>query len=619
VITADARIDNRDVLIRDLQLSPSTGQVIPDSTLILRAYEEWGQDCVDHLLGAFSFAVWDPRRDSLFCAVDHLGVKQLYYTQALPQGFALGSEIKALLLLDEVQCTIDEEELGRNLAWMPRSSDSTLFEEIQSLAPAHALRVTSDGVETWKYWEIEPSDEAQSLSTQECIERFKALFKESVQCRLRSAHPVGAELSGGLDSSFVTCMASDLLSDETPPIKTFSLVYDELPDCDEREYIREVVSEKDIVPYYVKGDEIGPVSTATEVFDTVDDGRLGGGNSFLRWHLYKRAQETDVRVVLTGTDGDSTVSHGTERFAELAADEQWQSFQTLAEQYVKNLDQERAEYAIHGQDDSSPERILEKAGFSYLNHWATTGQWRPFLRSAIRISSLFDVSLLEIGGRFWKRLIAPESLVRARIKSATEASRKEVPPVVDTAFAHSIGLPEKLSSYRRATENLPSVRKNQLKTFRGELIADELQHYNQYASAHSIEARHPFMDIRLIQFCLGMSSEMSFQDGWTRAIMRWSMEEIVPETIQWRTAKTNMAEVFNHGLLEVDGELASSLLSDLGPMAPFVDESYMQDLLSTQEEKNELDFTLLASILGKVVWARKMSERGFCEININKE
>ncbi|CBH23192.1 lasso peptide isopeptide bond-forming cyclase [Salinibacter ruber] len=612
VITADARIDNRDVLIRDLQLSPSTGQVIPDSTLILRAYEEWGQDCVDHLLGAFSFAVWDPRRDSLFCAVDHLGVKQFHYTRTPPQCFAFGSEIKALLLLDKVRCTIDEEKLGEALAWISRAPDSTVFEDVERLPPAHALRVGNDGVRMWQYWEVEPSREARSLTEQECTRRFKELFTEAVRCRLRSAFPVGAELSGGLDSSFVTCMADTLLPEGDDPIRTFSLIYDKVPSCDEREYIEEVVKNKNTKPHYVCGDKIGPISSAQEMYEFVDDGRIGAGNSFLRWNVYAKAEKADVRVVLTGTDGDSTVSHGTERFAELAADEDWEVLHEIAQKYVKNLDRERGKYAIHGEDDDSVEGVIQKAGFPYLDYWATTGQWQTFLRSAHKISSLCDISLLEIYRRFWKKLLAPEFVVRARVRSAVKQERRKVPPVVDSDFAAAIGLPEKLSSYRDDIQETPSVRKNQIEKFRSGLIGTELQHYDTHASAHSIEARHPFMDIRLLQFCMGMPSKMSFQSGWTRAIMREAMEGIVPEKIRWRVAKTNMSDVFEHGLFDVDGDLAQSLLSDLDLMTKFSDKAHMREVLAKQERRHEFDFTLLASVLSKEIWIEKLHEKEYC-------
>ena len=612
-ITADARIDNRDALLSTLDIATPDDRPLPDGQLILAAYLEWAEDCVDHLLGAFAFSIWDPRRESLFCAVDHLGVKQFYYTQT-SRGFAFGSEMKSLLLLDDVRCAVDTDMLAEDLAWIPPAPGSTIFSDLRKLPPAHTITVSKDVVRSRKYWKIEPSDEAQSLTEEECTARFKELFAEAVECRLRSAFPVGTELSGGLDSSSVTCMASELLPDKIAPLRTFSLVFDEIPECDEREYITQVTDEKDIVPHYVKGDALGPVSTCKEVFEVVDDGRSCVGNTFLRWHVYKRVREKGVRIILTGTDGDTTVSHGLERFAELAAEEEWQAFQDLAEAYVCRLDEERGAFAIHGRDDDSPERIVEKVGFSYLDHWATTNQWHRFFRSAHKISTLFDIPFSDICQRFWKRLLAPPNWVRSRVQSATEQEKKKVPPIIDEDFARRADLQERLFSYRSQSERVPSVRKNQLRKFRGRLIGSELQHYDQYSTAHSVETRHPFMDIRLIQFCLGMSSEMSFQDGWTRAIMRRSMKGIVPETVRWRVAKTNMSAVFDHGLLQVDSALTRSLLSDLGPMERFVNKAYMQHLVSTETENHDLDFTLLASVLGKVIWAKKLSEHGFCKI-----
>jgi asparagine synthase (glutamine-hydrolysing) len=136
VVTADARLDNRDELFGALDIFP-TGGPVPDSHLLLEAYREWGAHCVDHLVGAFAFAVWDEAAGQLFCARDHLGVKPLYYAHA-GDTFAAASEVKALLTHPAVATTLDEAKIGDFLLNVWDNKERTYYEAVSRLPPAHA-------------------------------------------------------------------------------------------------------------------------------------------------------------------------------------------------------------------------------------------------------------------------------------------------------------------------------------------------------------------------------------------------------------------------------------------------------------------------------------------------
>ncbi|HET6566611.1 MAG TPA: asparagine synthase-related protein, partial [Rhodothermales bacterium] len=363
VITADARIDNREELLAALGRSV-LGQDCADSQLLLAGYERWGEAVVSHLVGDFAFVVWDARARRLFCAVDQLGAGQLYYTHRPNRFFACGSEIKALAATDEVVLEIDEVRLGESLAWMRRPPDSTVFKGVSKLPPAHAMSIEPAGIKLWRYWTIEPSEEATQLNREACTERFLELFTEAVRCRIRSAYPVGIELSGGLDSSFVTGVARSIVEREGgPDLKTYSNVYDDVAGSDERYYIRQMLALGGLEPHFIRSDQYGPLSTARDMYDYLDDGRMGVGGTYRRWQLFKTAKQTGARVLLTGIDGDTTVSHGREYFAELAAEERWDDFAREAEQYVGRLGQERASYDTQEASIDSPSLILQKAGY----------------------------------------------------------------------------------------------------------------------------------------------------------------------------------------------------------------------------------------------------------------
>ncbi len=225
IITADARIDNRDELIAELGLE-SGHPAITDSELILEAYHKWGQDCVQKLLGDFAFAIWDPRQEQFFCARDPMGVKCLYYF-ASDTLFAFGSEIKALCCLEEVPKRLNELRILDYLANIFDDRAITFYKDIYRLPPASTLLVTRRQQKIAKYWSLDPKRELKLKSDEEYTEAFRDCFVRSVRDRMRSAFPIGSALSGGLDSSSIACVARRINESQASgaPLHTFSLIF----------------------------------------------------------------------------------------------------------------------------------------------------------------------------------------------------------------------------------------------------------------------------------------------------------------------------------------------------------------------------------------------------------
>jgi len=225
VLTADARVDNRDELAAALGLSRPLAE-ITDGELILAAYERWGERCPEYLQGDFAFGIWDRRKQVLFCARDRFGVKPLYFYSST-KTVAFSSEIKALLSVPDVPCRLNEVSVAYYLTSMFEDTASTFYLDIQRLPPAHSLTVSLQGTRLRCYWTLDPSRELRLGSDDEYAEGFRETFMEAVRCRLRSAYPVGSLLSGGLDSSAVTCVARNLLAqDENGHLATFSAIFD---------------------------------------------------------------------------------------------------------------------------------------------------------------------------------------------------------------------------------------------------------------------------------------------------------------------------------------------------------------------------------------------------------
>ena len=196
VITSDARIDNREELIAKLQINNRPSDKIVDSELILAAYEKWGEHCPEHLLGDFAFAIWDKRKQKVFCARDPMGVKPFYYYRS-NRLFAFASEIKALLCLPEIPRKINELGIGLYLAGISEDEEITFYQNIQRLPKAHSIAISSQSNKLQRYWSLDPSRELKLSSNEEYAEAYREIFTEAVRCRLRSAFPVGSMLSGG--------------------------------------------------------------------------------------------------------------------------------------------------------------------------------------------------------------------------------------------------------------------------------------------------------------------------------------------------------------------------------------------------------------------------------------
>jgi len=192
-----------------------------DTETIVHAWEEFGEKCVEKLRGMFAFVIWDERQQVLFGARDRIGIKPFYYYQDA-QGFAFASEIKSLLEVPWITPEVETEALREFLRRRYVIAPHTMLRGIRKLQPGHTVRADAAGVRIEKYWEI-PLDTPREFSESEAIDEAGALFQECVKTHLVSDVPLGAFLSGGLDSSCVVGLMARL---GVRQIKTFSIGYD---------------------------------------------------------------------------------------------------------------------------------------------------------------------------------------------------------------------------------------------------------------------------------------------------------------------------------------------------------------------------------------------------------
>jgi len=190
-----------------------------DTEVIIYTYKEYGADCVKKFNGMFAFAIWDSEKKELFCARDRLGIKPLYYYHDQSR-FIFSSEIKAILCHD-LQKNLDRSALGSYLAYRFIPSDKTILTGIKKLQPGHTMTYSNNKLSIKRFWNISWNE--TKISEQDAVSKIKQLLSESVNKRLMSDVPLGAFLSGGLDSSLIVAMNSALRTDK---VKTFTVGFD---------------------------------------------------------------------------------------------------------------------------------------------------------------------------------------------------------------------------------------------------------------------------------------------------------------------------------------------------------------------------------------------------------
>ena len=225
-ICYNGELYNTEDIRKELLIKGYSFQGHSDTEVLLSSYIEWGEECLQYLNGIFAFAVWDEKRNSLFIGRDRLGVKPLFYTE-VGTSFIFGSEIKALLANPEVKTELDREGLAEVFALGPsHTPGSGIFRGIKELRPGHALKFSQDGLKVWRYWNVKSEEHADTFD--ETVEKVRYLFKDAVTRQLVSDVPLSTFLSGGVDSSAITAIAStEYANNGKGSLHTYSIDYED--------------------------------------------------------------------------------------------------------------------------------------------------------------------------------------------------------------------------------------------------------------------------------------------------------------------------------------------------------------------------------------------------------
>ncbi|WP_102028167.1 asparagine synthase (glutamine-hydrolyzing) [Salirhabdus sp. Marseille-P4669] len=215
---------NTDELRRELLNRGYSFRTTSDTEVLLTAYMEWKEDCVEHLNGIFAFGIWDHNCEKLFVARDRLGVKPLFYLEQSGR-LLFGSELKAILANDRVEAEVDRDGLAEIFGLGPsRTPGHGIFKGFKELRAGHALMFSKDGLKVWRYWNVQSKVHTDTL--EETVEKVRALFVDAVTRQLVSDVPLSTFLSGGVDSSAITAIAANYYKETGKgKLSTFSIDY----------------------------------------------------------------------------------------------------------------------------------------------------------------------------------------------------------------------------------------------------------------------------------------------------------------------------------------------------------------------------------------------------------
>ena len=284
---------------KELEKRGHTFSTNSDTEVILKAYAEYGEECVDHLDGMFAFALWDENKQELFIARDRFGKKPFYYTWLDGDTFLGASEIKALFASGQIKGRIDPVALDDYLRLMYIPPWKTVYSNIHTLPPAHAGIVKDGKLRIWKYWQLENSHEDKSLdiSYADAKKEIKRLFDDAVRKRMVADVEIGSLLSGGVDSTMVTAYAQKYASH---PLKTFSIGYER--HINELPFAKQASEKIGTDHYTLQATSELIIQGLEEVVAYMDEPHAD--SSDFPQHLISQLASSKVKVALSGDGAD---------------------------------------------------------------------------------------------------------------------------------------------------------------------------------------------------------------------------------------------------------------------------------------------------------------------------
>lgn len=520
-ITFNGEIFNYIELRHFLENKGHTFYTKSDTETIIHLYEEYGTECLKYLNGQFAFALWDRKKACLFIARDRVGIRPLFYT--ISNGSVIfSSEIKSLFINKTVPREIDPYAIDQIFTFWMTIPPRTAFKGISELPAGHFMVIENGNIETTQYWDPDFTPPCSFKPEIEYAEELRSLLIDSTQLQLRADVPVGAYLSGGIDSSAITTLIKKYTN---TPLRTFSVTFQD------ETYDERVHQEKMIL--YLNTEHSNIECTYSDIGKAFPDVIWHTEKPILRtapaplFILSKLVRDCGYKVVLTGESADEILA-GYDIFKELKArlflDKIPGSkfrplilkrlYPYLANSPVKSIQYAQAFFKAGATDYPS-------AYYSHIPRWNTTAKIKGFYSDGLKAAVAHYKSIEELSDLFSDSLYRYDELSKAQY----------------------IEIKTLLSGYLLSSQG------------------------DRMAMAHSIEGRFPFLDHRVIEFCCALPPHIRINVLKEKYILKESMKELLPMPIIQRTKQPYMAPDSRSFFAEKTLDYVEELLS----------EKYLQD------------------------------------------
>jgi asparagine synthase (glutamine-hydrolysing) len=447
-----------------------------DTETIVHAYEQWGEDAFSHLRGMFAIALWDRRNRTLLLARDRVGIKPLHYTEH-HGGLAFGSEIKSLLASGRHERSLSPAALDHYLSFLYTPADATIFRGIRKLPPGHLLRWEDGHLSVRRYWQL-PAEESFAGSIEEATEQLTAVLADAVKSHLVSDVPIGALLSGGVDSSLVVGLMARASSQ---PIKTFSIGFDD-PAFDELDAARHVAQlfATDHHEFVVRPDALSVIDSLVEHFDEP----FGDSSAIPTWYVSQMARR-HVTVVLSGDGGDELFG-GYDRY--------------LPHPRVASFDSLLGGLGRRAAAAAWPIMPHGLIGKNFLRHVAQGPRGRY-------LDSIRFFQPDEMG-----------ALLSAELGTAIAGDRPSRLPADRFEQFASLPWPSQMMRF-------------DLDTY---LPEDILTKVDRMSMAHSIESRVPLLDHEVVTFAASLPAHLKIHDAQRKRVLKQAAASVLPPEVLGR-------------------------------------------------------------------------------------
>jgi asparagine synthase (glutamine-hydrolysing) len=569
LLAFDGRIDNRGELQAALHLDlVAGGNSISSEEIVLAAYERWGMHFPEHIVGDFALATWVPRTRTLVCVRDHFGAKPLYY-HVSKRSVVFASTPQAVLASGNVQPVINEGRIADFLIepWPSLGcldKTSTFYEGIVRLEPAHMLIVNGQEVNKRRYWQPRPATHTVARTDEDAIEGFRERLGEAVRCRLPINSPPASMLSGGLDSSSVVATAREILTKAGgKPLHTFSAITMIPRAGGDTEHIAAVVSQGSLEPHLISPTDLAPHVDELIALMAAEQEPFEWLMNMVRG-ICMTARTEGMDSLFDGIDGDILI---------------------LAPYFV------RAWLWRHA---ALPAAIGETLATDGVEAWAAS-RWALFFNSMklVLIPDWIRARRRQLrygAAADWavrNTIIRPDLAVRTRLGDRWATLDANMSPLGSHSplEAHTIAI------------NHPG-------------IPARLESVERMSNTFGIEALHPLLDVRLVQFCLSLPWQLQTKHGWTKLIMRRAVEPWLPSQVVWRRTRDALGREFNMLLLRERGAyLWEQVMNERVSLEAYIDFPKLLRIwreYSTHEgERDELQ---IWHAIALALWLRRQRE-----------